>query len=176
MPHVPHTRGPSHQIGTEQGTCNRYQALCQGCWPTYEPFSWQCQAKKIHTHTLKVGLCYLKQAHIQAKIIQFGSLMIPCFKLNTIGQMKIDEAALRAELTQNLSNRQTLFLVVNNNSALIFPSLPMMQLKMPLLTMWKAKCGDAIPNMTSIKRFHSPEAQNNPTNSATAENLFTLIS
>ncbi len=90
--------------------------------------------------------------------------------------MKIDEAALRAELTQNLSNQQTLFLVASNNSALIFPSLPMMQLNMPLLTMWKAKCGDAIPNMTSIKRFHSPEAQNNPTNSATAENLFTLIS
>lgn len=37
-----------------------------------------------------------------------------------------------------------------------------MPLKIPLLTVWRAKCSDAIPYMTSIKRFHSPEAQNNP--------------
>lgn len=35
--------------------------------------------------------------------------------------MKTDEAALRAELSQILSNQQTLFLVLNNSSALIFP-------------------------------------------------------
>lgn len=84
--------------------------------------------------------------------------------------MKIDEAALRAESIQKLSNQQ------NTIPALIFPLLLMILLKMPLLTMWKAKCSSDIPNMTSIKHFHSPEAQNNPTNSATAENLFTLIS
>lgn len=56
------------------------------------------------------------------------------------------------------------------------PLLLSMPPKIPLLTMWKAKCGDAIPYMTSIKHFHSPEAQNNPTNSTTPENLFSLIS
>lgn len=90
--------------------------------------------------------------------------------------MKTDEAALKAELSQILSNQQTLFLVLNNSSALIFPLLLSMPLKIPLFTLWKAKCSDAIPYMTSIKHFHSPEVQNNPTNSATPENLFSLIS
>lgn len=52
MPHVPHNRRPSHQIGTEQATCNR-SALCQGCWPTYWPFLSVSsdQKKKIYTYT-----------------------------------------------------------------------------------------------------------------------------
>lgn len=60
---------------------------------------------------------------------------IPFNTVGKIGLIKRDEAALRAELTQKLSNQHRLFLVVNNNSALIFPLLLMMPLKMPLLTM-----------------------------------------
>lgn len=49
--------------------------------------------------------------------------------------MKTDEAALRAESSQILSNQQTLFLVLNNSSALIFPLLLSMPLKIPLFTL-----------------------------------------
>lgn len=68
-------------------------------------------------------------------------------------------------MSQTLSNQQTLFLLFNNSGALISPSSSVVSptpLKIPLLTVWRAKCSDAIPYMTSIKRFHSPEAQNNP--------------
>lgn len=51
----------------------------------------------------------------------------------------------------------------------------MMLLKMPLLTMWKANCVDGIPNMTSIKSFHSPESQNNSAALPPQRNLFTLF-
>lgn len=66
-------------------------------------------------------------------MFQIGIESTPC--LTQLEKMKRDEAALRAELTQKLSNQQVLFLVANNNSALIFPLLLMMLLKMPLLTM-----------------------------------------
>lgn len=79
------------------------------------------------------------------------------------------------QVTQKESHEQTVLLVLCNYSALISPLLRVMLLKTPLLTILKAKCGDDIPNMTSIKPLHSPEAHNNPTSSATAENLFTLL-
>lgn len=104
--------------------------------------------KKIHTHTHPwAGLCYLKQACIQNQIFSFASSVMH-FKLTIVFLTHWINDNRRGcsneQLSQILTNQQTQSLV-SNNSAFILLSV---SLTIPLLTMWKATCGDAIPNMT----------------------------
>lgn len=56
----------------------------------------------------------------------------------------------------------TIFCLLNNSHALISPCPPADTTKDPFVDSGGSKCSDAVLCMTSIKRFHSPEAQNNP--------------
>lgn len=162
---------------TEDISPDWWPALCQDCLPTSWPFFRTCHTniskKKNSSYTpLRESLFLEITLHFWVVIFQSGSSKIQ-FKNCSLTHLTYENRGVDSDVEQSANT----FSWFQNAAVLSFPPLlPSTLLKIPLLTMWKAKCGDAIPCVTSIKHLYSPEAPNNLTNSATADNLSTLIS
>lgn len=147
----------------------------------------QTRFVSITDGNIKFALISNSQAQINVWILYVQVLLFKVFQLGShnpktslrpAGVIKTDDHTFGVEYCE-ISRHH--FCLLNNSQAYFISAPRTLQtpLKIPLLTVRRAKCNNAVLCMTSIKRFHSPEAQNNPArkkkNCSAAENHFSLI-